>query len=523
MVKKLLLLFSICSTGIYAQTYIMSNTPINTCSGTHLDPGGAGNYVDNSYFTQTICSTMGNCVSITFSSFSLESGFDNLFVYDGPGTSSPQIPGSPFTGNVNPGTLTCTSGCMTIVFSSDVSITDMGWSAAITCVSCPPPPPPPDNSFAWSQRASVPAIGRHRGTATAVGTRGYAGFGHINAITDIIYDDWWEYDPATNSWTQKASFPLGPRMHPTSFTIGNYAYVATGRDAAYIEQPDLWRYDPATNSWAAMASMPSAGRRGAVAFAVNGKGYVGTGSYASDFWCYDPVSNSWTSIPPYPGGGRISAVAIAIGNKGYVGTGDNGGPNGDWYEYNPATNSWTPKASMPGLPRMEGAAFELNGKGYVGTGCDYQSGNNYQDFWCFDPASNSWQQVADFSGVARRYMNAFTIGSRGYGVFGTSGTNYNDLWEYGNFSGVDEHTQTVSINAYPNPFSDHITLSIPENVILDNASVSIFDIHGKLVRQLNKISERVLVLEKEELKNGLYFYEFILNSTSRATGKFIVQ
>lgn len=523
MVKKLLLLFSICSTAMYAQTYTMSNTPLNTCSGTHLDPGGLGNYVDNSSFSQTICSTMGNCVSITFSSFALENGFDNLFVYDGPGTSSPQIAGSPFTGNVNPGTLTCTSGCMTLVFSSDVSITDAGWSATISCVTCPPPPPPPDNSYAWSQRTSVPAIGRHRGTACAVAMRGYVGMGHINAITDIIYDDWWEYDPSSNSWTQKASFPPGPRMHPTSFSIGNYAYVGTGRDAAYVERNDLWRYDPGTNSWAPMASMPSAGRRGAVAFSVGGMGYIGTGTYTSDFWKYNPITNSWSGIPPYPGGGRISSVAFAIGDKGYVGTGDNGGPTGDFYEYDPATNMWTPKAMLTGLPRMEAAAFELNGKGYIGTGCDYQSGNNYQDFWCYDPSSNTWGQVVDFSGVARRYMNAFTIGSRAYACFGTSGTNYNDLWEYGNFSSVEEHTQTVEVKTFPNPFSDRITFSIPGNVSIENATLVLYDISGKMVREVKAISEREFILKKEDLQNGIYFYELLLNPTTRATGKFIAQ
>lgn len=524
MIKKLLIIVCFIYSGfICAQTYIMSNTPINTCSGTYMDPGGAGNYADNSNFTQTICSTLGNCVSLTFTSFSIESGFDFLTVYDGPGTSSPQIPGSPFTGAVNPGTLTCTSGCMTIVFTSDFSITDMGWTAIILCGTCPPPPPPPDMTFAWTQKASVPAIGRHRAVSISIGNRGYTGLGHINATGDIAYDDWWEYDPGTNSWTQKANFPPGPRMHACGFTIGNFGYVGTGRDNSFTERNDLYRYDPSTNTWTAMASMPTTGRRGAVAFAVGGKGYIGTGSYGNSFWQYDPILNSWTAKAMFPGSGRSSSVAFVLGTKGYVGTGDNGGPTGDFYEYDPATNIWTAKATLAGLPRMEAAGFALMGKGYIGTGCDFQSGTNYNDFWCYDPSINAWNQVADFSGIARRYMSAFVINMRAYGVFGTSGTNYNDLWEYGNYNGIEEHFNSVNIKTFPNPFFDKIIFSIPSSTILENASLSIFDISGRLIRKIEPIKDYEVLVEKNNLSSGIYFYKMILNNNTQATGKFIAQ
>src|SRR5450631_263594 len=150
MIKKLLLcIMFISCISVYGQTYIMSNAPITSCGGTYMDPGGVGNYADNSNFTQTICSSSANCVSLTFSSFSIESGFDFLTIYDGPSTSSPQVAGSPFTGSTSPGTITCSSGCMTLVFTSDFSVNDIGWIATLSCVTCPPPPPPPDLTLAW--------------------------------------------------------------------------------------------------------------------------------------------------------------------------------------------------------------------------------------------------------------------------------------------------------------------------------------------------------------------------------------
>ncbi|HET6989765.1 MAG TPA: hypothetical protein VFJ43_00510, partial [Bacteroidia bacterium] len=63
----------------------------------------------------------------------------------------------------------------------------------------------------WIEKANFPGPARHRASAAAVGNRGYMGLGHINAIVDVLYDDWYEYDPGSDSWTQKANYPGGPR------------------------------------------------------------------------------------------------------------------------------------------------------------------------------------------------------------------------------------------------------------------------------------------------------------------------
>ncbi|MGZ4073318.1 MAG: kelch repeat-containing protein [Bacteroidia bacterium] len=526
MIKKLLLSFFFFSGfSLYAQTYIMSSTPLTTCSGTHEDPGGAGNYADNSNFTQTICSASGNCVSLTFTSFSIESGFDFLEIHDGPSASSPQVTGSPFTGSSSPGTVTCTSGCMTLVFTSDFSVNDIGWTASISCVTCPPPPP--DLTLTWIQRASVPAPARHRSTAITIGGRGYAGMGHVTTTPEIVYDDWWEYDPGTNTWTQKANYAGGARLHCCGFTIGNYGYVGTGRDVSGVERSDFFKYDPVSNTWTPIATIPTAGLRGSVAFTINGKGYVATGSYGNEVWEYNPVTNVWAGKSPFPGPGRSSAVGFSIGTKGYLGTGDIGGSIGDFWEYDPVTDIWTSKATYGGVPRLEAGGFAFQGKGYIGTGYDYIAGGvNYQDFWRYDPATNTWQQVADFSGAGRRYLSCFVIGLRAYGVFGTSGTNYNDCWEYGSVSasGIEEQSLSAGeVKTFPNPFADNLTFSISNNVNFSiNASLVIYDCNGKAVKRFDKITDHQLTLERADLASGIYFFEF-LNNNTRTTGKFIAQ
>ena len=118
-----------------APDYIMSSTPIIACSGTFYDPGGTGNYANNSNIAQTICSGVaGQCISLFFSQFSLENNFDFLTIYNGPTTGSPII--GTYTGTNTPGTVTATSGCITLVFTADFSNTDVGWLASIACGVC---------------------------------------------------------------------------------------------------------------------------------------------------------------------------------------------------------------------------------------------------------------------------------------------------------------------------------------------------------------------------------------------------
>ncbi|MDQ3109376.1 MAG: T9SS type A sorting domain-containing protein [Bacteroidota bacterium] len=360
------------------------------------------------------------------------------------------------------------------------------------------------NNFTWIQKAGFPGPARHRATAAAVGNRGYMGLGHVNSVFDILYDDWFEYDPGSDSWTQKANYPGGPRYHAACFTTGNKIYVGTGRNVNANLVNDFYCYNPATNSWTTLTPFPGSGRRGAIAFAINGYGYIGTGSYTTDFFRYDPVTDTWTPRAAIPGSGRTSSVAFAINGKGYVTTGDASGPSGDMWEYNPVLNSWTAKANLPGLPRMEACGFALNGLAYVGTGDNFSSGTNYQDFWSFDPATNAWTQVMDFSGSARRYMVSFVIGTRAYTALGTSGINYADLWEYGSISGVEENENgLLPMKIFPNPVHESSALQFSSSV--KNANLVLTDLQGKQVARFTNVNGTGFQFERNDIPSGVYF------------------
>jgi gliding motility-associated-like protein len=123
-----------------AQTVTMGNGPtVTSCAVTLLDPGGAGNYPNNSYSLQTICSSNGDCLKIEWNSFNLENlfGFDYLNIYNGTNTFGGTLAFF-LSGNTLPATMTSNTGCVTFEFSSDASNNFAGFSANISCVSCPP-------------------------------------------------------------------------------------------------------------------------------------------------------------------------------------------------------------------------------------------------------------------------------------------------------------------------------------------------------------------------------------------------
>ncbi|MFA5782949.1 MAG: CUB domain-containing protein, partial [Bacteroidales bacterium] len=142
MKKIFLLLFFISLIFVSsAQTYTLSSNlgTITTCSGTFVDGGGSGsNYANSSDYTVTFCSGSSANVSVSFSSFNVENGYDHLYIYDGPSTASPLVDNA--TGNLGAFVVQSSGSCITFNFMSDVSITYAGWSGTISCaIPCAAP------------------------------------------------------------------------------------------------------------------------------------------------------------------------------------------------------------------------------------------------------------------------------------------------------------------------------------------------------------------------------------------------
>ncbi len=372
------------------------------------------------------------------------------------------------------------------------------------------------DQYAWVEKTSIPTVGRHRACGCAVGNRGYVGLGHISNTTgNIIYNDWWEYDPGTDSWMQKANFAPGTRYHAIAFSLGNYAFVGTGTDGTFSDRDDMWKYSPANNSWTPVANVPGGPRSGAFAFTINGKGYVALGDYQTDCEEYDPVANAWTTKAPALAGG-YSTVGAVYNGKCYMGVGQ----NQQWQSFDPLTNSWQMLPSFPGITRFGSGSFEYNGWIYVISGSDWVT--EYSDSWAYNPVTNQWVQISNFPGQARHYFVCFTIGNRVYGGTGTSGTNYHDWWEYGELSGINEVQEKNAVTVFPNPIVDKAEFDF-KNELTTTAIFTLYDAQGKKIKEENISPCDFWMFDRETISSGIYSYSIISHNTILSTGKLVLQ
>ncbi len=290
--------------------------------------------------------------------------------------------------------------------------------------------------YVWKQRTAIGGIGRIGPYGFSILNKGYIGGGG-----DINYNnvrDFWEFDPATNLWTQKSDAPGFVRA-VGSFVINGKGYITGGIQNVAGFNAQLWMYDPAINTWTTKASYPGVPIYGAVGFAIGTNGYFGIGNGGTrngpcytDFYQYDAITDSWSQKNNFPGPARYGTYGISLNGKAYVGFGVDDANNiyyNDWWQYDPLSDSWTAEANLPVGSREYISGFCIIGKIYVGVG-GYQ-GTALNDFYEYDTNLNSWGKKANYGGGYRWADAGFAIGDTGYFGAGNDFTNnYNDFWEY---------------------------------------------------------------------------------------------
>lgn len=292
----------------------------------------------------------------------------------------------------------------------------------------------------WVPRADFPGLLRDGAVGFSIGTKGYMGTGDTDSGSA---KDFWEYDPQNDTWTQKADVGGGGRQNGVGFSIDGKGYVGMGEitDNTFIPiqvtpKEDFWEYDPNTNIWTQQNDFAGGAVATRTTFVIGEKGYIMVGyrdniGFTKEFWEYDPVSDNWLQKGDFVGSERGATIGFSIGGKGYVGTG--AGANlqkfDDFWEYDPLADNWTQKTDFPGGLRYGATGFSLNGKGYLGGGQD-ETFVRKKDFWEYDPTNDEWTRKADLM-IPLSNSTAFSIGERAYLGTGREGFDYvSSFWEF---------------------------------------------------------------------------------------------
>ena len=234
----------------------------------------------------------------------------------------------------------------------------------------------------------------------------------------------YEYDPATDKWTQKKGMPRSAH-HAAIAAANGKLYVMGGfvppkdtqipTGGAWEPIADVWEYDPTADSWKSLAPLPTK-RGAAVAVEVGGKIYVIGGAttvagskdpYFTFFGpslvlttneVFDPAMNKWESRKPMSVA-RNHAYAAPVNGKIYVIGGRTGhafilsATNTDVVEeYSPISDTWSaPKERMP-TPRSGGAWGTDGRRIYVAGGevTTKELVGAFRAVEAYEPATNSW-------------------------------------------------------------------------------------------------------------------------------------
>lgn len=360
----------------------------------------------------------------------------------------------------------------------------------------------------WVQKASFGGVGRHRACGIAIGNRGYMGLGHVNGTgVDISYKDWWAYDPASNSWTQKANYPVN-NHGAVAFSTDTRGYVGGGSALS----SEFYEYNPTTNSWSPIAPCPFSPGDVQV-FSIQNKGYVYSGTQFAE---YDPSVNSWSLKASVPVNVNTWSSAFSNESSGFVKTGIY------FYEYKPAQNVWIPRTPYPGIMAGGGAAFERDGKGYFV--CGYYSGlsNVTKEVWEFNPGNNSWTMVDEFPGTSRRFPVAFSVNGKGYFGTGTNGINMNDFWAF-DFDPleIDQlQIDNIVVNVYPNPSNDLVNFQLNniENLEYSDLYLNIHTSDGRTILT-DQFNSNFKSIERNNIQSGIYFYSIVYKNKIIRNGK----
>jgi len=85
----------------------------------------------------------------------------------------------------------------------------------------------------------------------------------------------------------------------------------------------------------------------------------------------------------------------------------------------------------------------------------------------------------------------------------------------------NNNSPNLQVNLFPNPFHISTTLKISRNDFTDS-ELYIYDILGQMKRRTT-INSQEIIIERNDLIDGIYFYQLRNKTGQVATGKFIIQ
>lgn len=300
----------------------------------------------------------------------------------------------------------------------------------------------PENPVTFTACSSLPR-GRASAAAAVLDGKAYVLCGRTGVKTTGYLNDFWQYDPQTDTWTELARLPFKARVKAVAASCDGKLYAGLGFngrvyvDSCYLR--DWWCYDPVTATWERKADFPTRKTDGAVSFVAGKCIYVGLGffdGFSSDTYKYDTETGEWTKCGDGKIYARMAATGCSVGSRCFAGTGFNTYNLNDWWEFVPKTEEWHKKSSLPGRGRVLATSTAVNNCIYVIGGRFFGGTETREEFYDglmeYDVNSDTWRLRGYLPNGGRENAISFCIDGKGYFGLGAdkNGAVLNDLYSW---------------------------------------------------------------------------------------------
>jgi N-acetylneuraminic acid mutarotase len=307
------------------------------------------------------------------------------------------------------------------------------------------------------------------------------------------------YDPATDTWTEKAPMPTSRSSFGTAvyqnkiYCIGGFSLSDDGTRTTPTGVNEV--YDTSADTWETKTPMPTA-RYGFKANAVDGKIYLAGGWYrlettynnvdkSAQVDVYDPSTDTWATGAPMPTAVANYASAV-VDNKIYVISGVASGSTTTnlTQTYNPRIDKWSFGAPIPmgvsGAAAGATTGTEAPKAIYVlgGANDTYPLNGQYTNQVYF-PATNSWSMAVSMP-IDRAGLSVPVVNDKLYAIGGGHNIFTPDSTVNMQYTPISYGTVPPAVSVPP-----EISVISPENKTYNDSIVALTFAVDKPVSQMD--------------------------------------
>ena len=278
----------------------------------------------------------------------------------------------------------------------------------------------------WTQKADMPTIRSDFSTCVVDGKIFVIGGSlqlRMDEYGDLSLSTVEMYDPETDTWAGKANMPTVRSNVSVSVVDGKIYAIGGSKMKKYQvprgfgheseELPTVEMYDPATDTWTQKADMPTP--RKTKTCVVDGKIYaIGGWSTANEqsqletVEVYDPPTDTWAKAQSMNHARCSAAISVVNGEiyaVGGIGWPPNRDQSGRYFSslylssvevFNPKMNQWQERTEMS-VPKAAHSTSVIDDKIYVIGGYfqEERKLNRLSTIEVYDPATDRWTQESD--------------------------------------------------------------------------------------------------------------------------------